>query len=165
MKVEQLMTRNVETCTSQDTLATAARIMWERDCGIVPVVGLVDDDAAPPIVGMLTDRDICMAAYTQGRPLHDIPVATAMSQSVCSCRPTDAIGVALKVMQTNQIRRLPVVDGDDRLIGMLSLADLAREATRENGQKTRAITDEMVGSTLEVVCQSRSAPGNVVSAA
>jgi CBS domain-containing protein len=65
---------------------------------------------------MLTDRDVCMAAYTQGRALRDIAVASAMSQHLCTCRSTDAVSVALKVMETNQVRRLPVLDADDALI-------------------------------------------------
>ena len=73
--------------------------------------------------------------------------------------------VALKVMQTNQIRRLPVVDADERLVGMLSLADIAREAAHEHGQRTRPVSDDMVGGALEAVCRSRSAPGALVSAA
>lgn len=67
MKVQDIMTADVETCRLDDTLDRPAAIMWERDCGVVPVV---DDESR--IVGMLTDRDICMAAYTQGRPLPEI---------------------------------------------------------------------------------------------
>jgi CBS domain-containing protein len=74
MKVEQLMTRILETITPGDSLAAAARIMWERDCGRVPVVASADDGGRR-LVGMVTDRDVCMAAWTQGRPLADVAVA------------------------------------------------------------------------------------------
>ena len=77
MRVEQLMTRTVETCEPHDTLVTAARIMWTRDCGCVPVV--VPEEGGHRVVGMLTDRDVCMAAYLQGRPLSEISVASVMS--------------------------------------------------------------------------------------
>ena len=113
MKVEQLMTRNVTSCRASDPLNRAAEIMWKHDCGVVPVIA--EGDGSGRVVGMLTDRDICMAAYTQGRPLAQIPVASAMSQHVYSCRASDAIAVALKVMETNQVHRLPVVDQNEQL--------------------------------------------------
>lgn len=155
MKVHQLMTRTVETCGSDQRLDQAAAIMWERDCGVLPIVAA--GNGTGRVVGMLTDRDICMAAYTQGRPLHEIPVSTAMSQDVRSCRPTDSVGVALKVMETNQIRRLPVVDGDDHLVGLLSIADVGREAAREHVQPRPAVTDAALGQALEAIAAPRMA--------
>src|SRR5262245_1269543 len=70
MRVEQLMTRTVQTCTPSDCLERAAGIMWDHDCGALPVTSA--DGEEPRVVGMLTDRDVCMAAYTQGRALRDI---------------------------------------------------------------------------------------------
>ena len=154
MKVEQLMTRNVETCGSHETLERAAAMMWNHDCGALPVV--TNHDGAARVVGMLTDRDICMAAYTQGRALRDIGVTTAMSQRLCSCRPTDAVGVAFRIMETNQIRRLPVLDAEERLVGLISLADLGREAAREHGQAGRQVTETSIGEALEAIAAPRS---------
>jgi CBS domain-containing protein len=119
MKVEQRMTRNVQTCELGDPASVAARIMWERDCSCVPVVE--QDDGGAKIIGMVTDRDLCMAAYTQGRPLSDIKIESAMARDVRSCRFTDSMSTVLKIMEQNQLHRLPVVDKDDHLIGMLSL--------------------------------------------
>ncbi len=153
MKVEQLMTRNVETCRATDRLNRAAQIMWEHDCGVVPVTAAADDGAR--VVGVITDRDICMAAYTQGGTLGDIPVASAMSHEVFSCRPTDALAVALKVMETNQVHRLPVVDQDDQVVGVLSLADIAREAQREHGSRTKEVSDLAVAEAIEAISTSR----------
>lgn len=153
MKVEQLMTRNVQTCRASDGLERAAQLMWEHDCGVVPV--MADGNGAARVVGMLTDRDICMAAYTQGRRLEDIPVASAMSREVFSCRPTDALAVALKVMQTNRVHRLPVVDQDDRVVGLLSLADVAREAEREHGANTIEVSDLAIAAAIEAISVSR----------
>jgi CBS domain-containing protein len=162
MKVEQLMVRNVQTCRADDNLMRPAQIMWENDCGVVPVAAAGDGSAR--IVGMLTDRDICMAAYTQGLALKDISVGSSMSKQVCSCRPTDTIGVALKVMETNQVRRLPVVDQDDQVVGLLSLADIGREAQREHGRRAPEVTDEAIGEALEAISASRSS-GSLVTAA
>ena len=162
MKVEQLMTRTVATCHPADFLNAAARIMWEHDCGCVPVVA--EEEGGARVVGMLTDRDICMAAYTQGKPLGAIKVASSMSQQVCSCRPADSIAVALNVLRTNQLRRLPVVDGDEHLIGVLSLADIAREAGREHGRKAAEVPDADIARAIEAISQPRS-PRAIVHAA
>jgi CBS domain-containing protein len=162
MKVEQLMTRTVETCRPTDSLNAAARIMWESDCGCVPVV--VDEEDGARVVGMVTDRDVCMAAYTQGKALGTIPVSTAMSERVCSCRSSDAISVALSVLRTNQLHRLPVVDANERLVGMLSLTDLAREADRERGAKAAEVRDADVAQAIEAISRPRS-PRALVRAA
>lgn len=154
VRVDQIMTRNVRTCRPGDALSTAAHLMWEGDCGCVPVVDA--DGGEGRVVGIITDRDICMAGYTQGRPLSAIRVDSAMARRVRSCRPTDSVGEALNVLRQHQIRRLPVVDNGGRLVGMLSLADAAREAVREHGRKGRDVTDTRIGEVLEAICIPRS---------
>jgi CBS domain-containing protein len=160
MKVDQLMTRNVRACEPDDPLSAAAKIMSEQDCGCVPVVS--HGDGRPTLVGMITDRDVCMAAYTQGQPLRAAKVKSAMTTSLCTCRPTDAISVALRVMRTNQLHRLPVVDADDHLVGILSLADVAREAAHAC-KPSGDLSANAVGETLEAIVQPRSAPREVVA--
>ncbi len=125
MKVEQIMNRGVKSCRPQDPLNKAAQIMWEEPCGAVPVV---DDQRRP--VGFLTDRDICMAAYTQGKPLEELRVEMAMAHKVVSCTTEDELGHAAQLMQRKRTRRLPVVNRDGALVGLLSLDDLACEAAR-----------------------------------
>src|SRR5262249_715851 len=142
MNVEKLMTETVRTCCPNDPLSAAARIMWEADCGCVPVTEECYGSAK--VVGMITDRDICMAAYTQGRPLSEIQVGSVMARILRSCRTTDSIAAALKVLEQNQIRRLLVLDQDQRLMGLLSLADVAREAQREHAQPRKEVTDTQV---------------------
>jgi CBS-domain-containing membrane protein len=155
MKVEELMTRDVQTCRAADSLNAAAQIMWERDCGCVPVVEQMNGTAR--VVGMLTDRDICVAAYTQDRPLSEITIASAMAKGVRSCRFTDSIDTALNTLEQNQLHRLPVLDQDDRLIGMLSLADIAREAAREHTRGNKDVSDEQVAEVVEAISQPRQA--------
>ena len=114
------MTRDVRTCTITDSLNGAARIMWDHDCGCAPVV-----DAHGKLVGIITDRDICMAAYTQGSPLDAIPVARVMSGArVISCSRGDDLETAHQLMRTHEVHRLPVVDTRGRPIGILSLSDV-----------------------------------------
>lgn len=154
MKVEQIMTRNIRTCGPGDDLNAAARIMWEQDCGCVPVVEESEDGPAR-IVGMVTDRDLCMAAYTRGAPLREISVESVESSPVVSCAPGDPVEVALRILRANQLHRLPVVDADGQLVGVVALADIAREAAREEGQWRKAISPTDVGRAVEAISAPR----------
>jgi CBS-domain-containing membrane protein len=121
------MTRDVRACEIQDSLNAAARIMWDHDCGCVPVV-----DAHGKLVGIVTDRDICMAAYTQGVPLEAIPVERVMSPKVISCARGDDLDTAHRLMRTHEIHRIPVVDTRGRPIGILSLSDIVNYWDRDH---------------------------------
>lgn len=147
MKVEQLMQRAVQACAPTDTLNRAAQIMWEHDCGCVPVV-----DDAGHAVGMITDRDVCMAAYTRGKTLGELDVATTMTALVQACRPGDTVREAESIMRAAQVRRLPVVDNQNVLVGILSLNDIATEARRQAGGSRREIDDGEVSGTLGAIC-------------
>ncbi|HSQ06033.1 MAG TPA: CBS domain-containing protein [Burkholderiales bacterium] len=158
MNIGQVMTQGVKTCRPQDSLNAAAKLMWDNNCGTVAVV------ADGKVVGMLTDRDICMAAYTQGRALKDMQVSGAMSKGLFACRPDDPLAVAEEAMRANHIRRLPVTDADDHLVGILSLDDIAREAACERMAKTRIeVTAEEVCDTLGAICE-HSAHGALLTA-
>ena len=122
LKIKELMTPDVCCCHPGDTLERAAELMWQRDCGCVPVV-----DEGSHVVGMITDRDVCMAAYTRGVPLSQALVRDAMSREVYTCSGEQPVGVAEKLMQTRQVRRVMVTEPDGKLVGLLSMADIARE--------------------------------------
>lgn len=148
MKVKQLMTTNVKSCRPEDNLSTAAALMWEGDCGVVPVV-----DASNKVVGMITDRDICMAAYTQGRRLEEIQVEPVMAKKVFTIGLDDSIALAEETMQAAQIRRLPVLDADEHLAGIITLNDLARESERERKGKARQIEPDEIALTLAAIAR------------
>ena len=153
MNVEQIMTRSVRTCGPDDSLDTAAHLMWEGDCGCVPVV-----DEQGQCLAMITDRDICMAAYTQGRCLGEIPVRAAMSGECHGVSPRDPLVMAERTMQEHEVRRLPVVDEHGRLVGIVSLSDITCEAARESQTPNRAdVTLDEVAVTLSAVSRPRSA--------
>ncbi len=155
MKVGELMSSEVKVCTDTDTLNRAAQLMWEFDCGCIPIISANGDGR---LVGVVTDRDIAMAAYTQGKPLWAIPVGTAMARSVIVCHADDGISHAERLMRDNHIRRLPVLDQNEVLVGMLSLNDVAREAEHELATGRRAeVTSEGVLQTLAAVCKPRGA--------
>lgn len=150
MLIERLMTKPVFTCRAYDSIEAAAQLMWDHDCGIIPVV-----DAQGVLVGVITDRDICMAALTQGRRLIDMRVEAAMARRVFAVRPEQPIADAEKLMADKQIRRLPVVDGENRPIGLLSLNDLARAADRPTPKNGLG----KVLHTMAAVCRPRELPG------
>lgn len=150
MEVNQLMKHPVVSCEQNDSLETAARVMWENDCGCVPV-----RDGEGHLVGMITDRDVCMAAYLQGGPLRTHYVASAMSREVFSVRPDSTIAECQAIMRANQVRRVPVVDDAGVLVGILSLNDVARGADGDTPRKKGEVTLAGVGKTLQSVSQPR----------
>jgi len=149
MKIDEIMTRNVRGIAPDDTLGTAAQIMWENDCGAVPVV-----EADGRLVGIVTDRDICMAAQLQGAPLHDSRVSSAMARDVKTCSPRDTPVTVQAIMQQNKIRRVPVVDDQGRLVGIVTLGDLAYLVSR-NPDGGDGMTWTAVAHTLAAVSQPR----------
>jgi CBS domain-containing protein len=128
-----IMTRQVRTCSPDDSLNEAARIMWESDCGAVPVT-----DAGGKLLGVITDRDVCMAAYTRGQPLWACAVGSVMSAPCYYCAPTDSIERIADTMREHRIRRLPVADSEGRLLGIVAIADLVRSLQSSGGASSRA---------------------------
>jgi CBS domain-containing protein len=147
MKVSDLMTTAVNSCDAHDNLQRAAQIMWENDCGIVPAV-----DGDGRVVGMITDRDICMAAYTHGESLWQIPVSSAMANLVHSVRETDSLEVVETLMRRVRVRRVPVLDQDGRLKGLLSMNDLARYAHVPAGRDGDGLSGDSIVQTLAAIC-------------
>jgi CBS domain-containing protein len=145
MNVSQLMTKDVATCRADDSLTRAAQIMWEHDCGCVPVV---DDEGR--IQGMITDRDICMAAYTQGKRLDEIPISSAMSREVYAASPNEDVERAADLMSQKRVRRIPVVDGGQQVVGLLSLGDFARSVS---GRGANGISTPTFVRTLSQISQ------------
>jgi CBS domain-containing protein len=119
MRVQDVMTSPAHSCTPDASLATAALAMQEYGCGALPVL----DNAGRP-VGILTDRDICLAVAHKNRFPAAIPVREVMTLNPFTCGPGTDLAYALNVMADGHIRRLPVVDGNGRLVGILSLSDV-----------------------------------------
>lgn len=117
-KAGELM-RPVQACAPSDTLSHAAQLMWDLDCGFLPVC-----DRGGNLVGVVTDRDVCMAAYTRGQLLGDIQVWSTMSTQVVAVPPSATLTEILELMRRTQVRRIPVVE-NERLLGAVTLADVA----------------------------------------
>ncbi len=148
MQVSELMTRDVSSCHPEDSLNCAAQILWERDCGCVPVCR-----DGTELVGMLTDRDICMAAYTQGKRLDEIPVWSVMATQLSCCHPEESLQDAEQTMKEAQVRRLPVTSRDGHLVGILSLRDLVLRADHDRGARRPSVSAEEVSDTLVAICR------------
>jgi CBS-domain-containing membrane protein len=123
MKVKDAMTKEVKTCAPETDLAAAARSMWMRNCGVLPVVL-----EGKGVVGMITDRDICIAAGCRRRDPATILVSEIMNRQVHSCSPEADIREALQIMQEKRLRRLPVIDSAGNLCGILSMDDVLLKA-------------------------------------
>jgi CBS domain-containing protein len=160
MKVQDLMTKSVDCCLPDESANEAARIMWERDCGFVPIV---ENRQTQRVVGVVTDRDICMAAYTKGRPLDQIRLEELMSSRVRTCRAAEDVAQAEQAMREAQVHRLPVVDDAAQLLGVISLSDVAREARREIGARRRDVTIGEIGETLAAIRQQREIAASAAS--
>jgi CBS domain-containing protein len=151
MLVGELMTADPRTCVAGDRLDRAAAAMWEADVGALPVI---DDRGAP--VGMITDRDICMATLLRGAGPGELSVGSAMSRSVVTCRIDDPPGVVRQLMADHQLRRVPVVDGAGRLRGVVTLADLALAADRARAMAGAAeLRPADVAHLLAAICAPR----------
>jgi CBS domain-containing protein len=149
MLVEQLMTRDVKTCGPDESLAEAARLMWDNDLGCVPVVD--EDDT---LTGIITDRDVSMAAYARDQALSQINVGEVMTRNLATCRSDQSHMVASALMRNKQIRRLPIVDAHEHVVGIVSLNDLARHSRVSNPEVEDGVSPADISNTLAAICES-----------
>ncbi|HEX7237072.1 MAG TPA: CBS domain-containing protein [Gammaproteobacteria bacterium] len=153
MTIEPLMSRDVHRCLADDTLDQAASRLWEHDCGSLPVCA-GGGDGETRVIGMLTDRDICMAALFQGKPLRELKVADAMSRDIRIAKVDDRPEDVELMMRERKIRRIPVTDESGRLVGIVSLADFARAARAdESSHRDVGVSERDVGHTLAAICE------------
>ena len=148
MKIKELMTSDVKSCGPETNLAAAAKIMWEDDCGAVPVT-----DDTGHVIGVITDRDICIAGATRARAEGEIPVQDVISKVVYTCAASDDVRQALETMRLRKVRRLPVVDQSGRLTGIVSVHDIALEARSKKGLDIapEAVLDTFIAITAPAV--------------
>ncbi len=153
--VEAVMTRTVQVIGPNATLEEAARRLWDGDCGALPVV---DGSQGRAVVGIITDRDVCIGAWTRGRPLHELPVQAVMTRPAVHCRPGDSITTAHQRMREARVRRLPVLDDERNLAGVVSIADLVRRALRAPHESARAEAVSVLKTLGEIGAMRRPRP-------
>jgi CBS domain-containing protein len=128
MKISEVMTREVQTVSPDQPVQEAANFMLKTDAGSIPVT---DGDR---LIGMITDRDIAVRGIAKGYG-PDTPVRELMTDDLIVVRVDDDVEEAASRMSEAQVRRLPVIDSDERLCGIVSLGDLARESDNECSQQ------------------------------
>lgn len=148
MNTEEIMTRNVKSCWPETSVSEAAALMWDYDCGALPVV---DDENR--VIGMITDRDIAIATATKGRLATEINVGEVMSGNVYACVLNEDINSALKTMSREKVRRLPVIEANGKLAGILSINDIVLRAGQTKGRQMPEISYDDVMSTFKAVCE------------
>ena len=126
MRVKELMSPDPACCTRDTNLQEVARLMCDYDCGEIPVV---DDRNNMRVIGVVTDRDITCRSVAKGKNPLEMTADTCMSSPVVTVTPDTTVDEACRLMEEHQIRRIPVVDPDKRCLGIVSQADVARNAT------------------------------------
>jgi CBS domain-containing protein len=134
-----VMTKDPACCELGDTAANAAKIMKDHDVGSVPVCL---DLQARKLVGIVTDRDIALYVVAKGREAKTTQVASVMTRNPLTCHPEDDLQMALDAMERYQVRRIPVVDGDGQLVGIIALADVATR-TGEPAEKKAEMVEQI----------------------
>ena len=153
MKVKDLMTTDVRTCSPDTTVAEAARLMWEGDCGILPVV----DDGK--LVGVVTDRDMYIALATQNARPSGLTVGAIATKVPVTCAPDDDVQAVLSAMRGARVRRLPVTGFNGAVRGILSMNDIVRVADAGTG-----VRSEDVVQTLQAICAHHHPAPHIVAA-
>src|SRR4029079_7228126 len=143
MKVQDLMTSPVKTCRTSALLGDAAQIMLRQHCGCVPIV-----DGRGRLAGMLTDRDICLAVAARRQNPSEIPVRDVMSPDIVTCRLDDDVDAVLVAMKENRVRRIPIVDEDGHVKGLISIDDVMRNTGLARGR----LPSEAAADVLRHIC-------------
>ena len=144
MRVKQVMTANPACCTPRSTAREAATLMQDHDCGSIPVVENMQNKR---VVGIVTDRDLAVRGLARGRG-PDTPVRELMTDDPVTCVPEDNVEDLRQVMVEQLVRRIPVVDADEMLVGIVAQADLARVEG--------AASDREVGRIIEAISEPRT---------
>jgi CBS domain-containing protein len=146
MKVKDVMVRTPATCMAETNLGAAVEQMWQRNCGILPVVNELNE-----VTGLITDRDICIALGTRNRLPGEITVGEVASGKLFTCKPGDDVRTALETMAAHQVRRLPVLNSKGQLEGVLSMDDIILHSEVGAGEKTIELPLDAVASALQKI--------------
>ena len=137
-KCSEVMTKNPVACLPDDLVAKVAQVMKKEDVGPVPIV---ENGQTRKLVGIVTDRDLAVKMVGEGRDIKTTKAEDVMSRNIVTCRAEDDLQMALDAMSENQLRRIPVVDDKDRIIGIISQADVATRVNQP--EKTAAVVKKI----------------------
>jgi CBS domain-containing protein len=144
MLVRDVMVATPACCTLETNLGAAVETLWNRNCGILPVV-----DAQEKVIAVVTDRDLCVALGTRNKLPGEITVREVASQKLFSCKPGDEIRIAMATMAREQVRRLPVVNAEGKPEGILSMDDVLLHAGTKAPRKASELSSEEVVNLLK----------------
>jgi CBS domain-containing protein len=146
MKVRDVMAKPPAYCSPQTNLAAAVEILWRQNCGILPIV-----DSKEQVVGLVTDRDICVALGTRNRLPSELTVSEVASGKVIACKPDDDVRGALATMAQAKVRRLPVIDAAGKLQGILSIDDVVLRTETGTLKGDSELSFEDIANTLKIL--------------
>jgi len=146
MKVGDIMTTEVASCAQDTNLAAVAASMWQNNCGLLPIV-----DERKHVSGVITDRDICIALATRNRLASELTAGEVTTGTVHSCRPEEEVQTALATMQAHKVRRVPVVDHEGTLTGIVSIDDIVLAANENRENRNDGLTYSNVVETLKQI--------------
>jgi CBS domain-containing protein len=151
MNVRKIMVKSPKCCDPSLNCAAAIELLWSAGCGALPVV-----NAEKKVVGIVTDRDICIALGTRNRRPAELQITEVMTSDVASCHADDDIHEALKTMRLRKLRRLPVIDSAGRLEGTLCVTDVLMHARHDDGSRPELSYENVVGALREIYCHPLS---------
>lgn len=137
-KCDELMTKNPVCCLPSDMVVTAAQLMKRENIGSIPVI---ENDQTRKLVGIVTDRDLALKILANGRDAKSTKVEAVMTSKIVTCRAGDDSQKALDAMSEHQLRRIPVVDNDNKIVGIIAQADVATRVNQP--EKTAAMVKEI----------------------
>jgi CBS domain-containing protein len=137
-KCDEVMTKNPVCCRPDDMVVKVAQMMQSENIGSIPVI---ENEQTQKLIGIVTDRDLALKIVAKGQDAKSTKVEAVMTRQIVTCRTGDDLQMALDVMAEHQLRRIPIVDDDDKIVGIIAQADVA---TRVNlPEKTAAMVKEI----------------------
>jgi CBS domain-containing protein len=137
-KCDEVMTKNPVCCRPDDMVVKVAQMMQSENIGSIPVI---ENEQSQKLIGIVTDRDLALKIVAKGQDAKSTKVEAVMTRQIVTCRTGDDLQMALDVMAEHQLRRIPIVDDDDKIVGIIAQADVA---TRVNlPEKTAAMVKEI----------------------
>jgi CBS-domain-containing membrane protein len=157
MKVSEIMSGKAVSCRPEDNVADVAWKMWENDCGALPVIG---QDGK--VLGVVTDRDICIGVALKNRLASNVAVKEVASGNVFACAHDIDVRTALQTMTDHKVRRLPVLNAEKKLVGVLSMNDVILHT--ESSKSANGVSYRDVVTTMKAICEHRKKPVRPVAA-
>ena len=151
MTVRQIMTKSPKSCFPDMNLAQATELLWSASCGALPVI-----DAAQKVIGIITDRDICIALGTRNQRASELTVGQVMSGKLYMCHSDDEIHAALNTMRVHKVRRLPVVNHEGKLTAMLCASDVLLHVRHDDGSGPELSYEDIVNTLRGIYCHRPS---------